>query len=307
MTTHLRIGTRGSKLALWQAEETARLLRAAGYEPELVIVKTTGDKRQDVSLATIGGKGLFIKELEDALERGSIDIAVHSLKDVPSIIPDHFVLAGFLERADPRDAWVHVEGRSLAEMPDGSLIGTSAPRRRAQLINLFPKFRIEDIRGNVDTRINKARDGQYAGIILASAGMTRLGRAAEITSYFSVDEMLPAAGQGIVGIECLATNAFAIEAARAINHAPSALAATCERGVLQKFGEQLDCYSAVAVHCTPDLTIRAFISDYEGTRAIRASRRGSDPAAVIDAVYDDLVAQGAEELLCVSRKTEKSS
>jgi hydroxymethylbilane synthase len=304
MTRTIRIG---SALALWQANETSRRLAAAGYEPELVIVKTTGDKRQDVSLATIGGKGLFIKELEDALERGSIDIAVHSLKDVPSIIPDHFVLAGFLERADPRDAWVHVEGRSLAEMPDGSLIGTSAPRRRAQLINLFPKFRIEDIRGNVDTRINKARDGQYAGIILASAGMTRLGRAAEITSYFSVDEMLPAAGQGIVGIECLATNAFAIEAARAINHAPSALAATCERGVLQKFGEQLDCYSAVAVHCTPDLTIRAFISDYEGTRAIRASRRGSDPAAVIDAVYDDLVAQGAEELLCVSRKTEKSS
>jgi hydroxymethylbilane synthase len=309
MTPKIRLGTRGSALALWQATEAARLLTAAGYEPELTIVKTTGDKRQDVSLATIGGKGLFIKELEDALERGAIDLAVHSLKDVPSLIPDRFLLAGFLERADPRDAWVHVDGKPIAEMPEGSAIGTSAPRRRAQLRALFPQLRIEDIRGNVDTRIGKARDGQYAGIILASAGLTRLGRASEITSHFSVDEMLPAAGQGIVALECLASNAFAIEAARAIDHAPSALAATCERGVLQKFGEQLDCYSAVAVHCTveaPVLHIRAFISDYEGTRAIRASHRGSDPAAVITAVFDDLVAQGAQELLCVSRKTEKS-
>ncbi len=302
----IRIGTRGSALALWQAGETSRRLAAAGRESELVIVKTTGDRRQDVSLATIGGKGLFIKELEDALERGAIDIAVHSLKDVPSIVPEHFLLAGFLERADPRDAWVHAGHKAIADMPDGSVIGTSAPRRRAQLMHLFPKLRIEDIRGNVDTRISKAREGQYAGIILASAGLARLGRAGEITSYFSVDEMLPAAGQGIIAIECLASKEFAIEAARAISHEPSALAATCERGVLQKFGAQLDCYSAVAVHCTPDLSVRAFISDYEGTRAIRASRRGSDPASVINAVFDDLVAQGAEELLCVSRKTEKS-
>jgi len=304
MTRTIRIGTRGSALALWQADETSRRLAAAGYEPELVIVKTTGDKRQDVSLATIGGKGLFIKELEDALERGSIDVAVHSLKDVPSIIPAHFALAGFLERADPRDAWVHVEGKSIAELPDGAVIGTSAPRRRAQLRTLFPELRIEDIRGNVDTRISKARDGRYDGLILASAGMTRLGRASEITSYFSVDEMLPAAGQGIVAIECLASNELAIDAARAIDDERAALAATCERGVLQKFGEQLDCYSSVAVHCTPDLHIRAFISDYEATRAIRASHRGSDPAAVINAVYDDLVAQGAMELLCLSRKAE---
>lgn len=306
MTTRkVRIGTRGSQLALWQANETARRLTTAGYEPELHVVKTTGDKRQDVSLATIGGKGLFIKELEETLERGEVDIAVHSLKDVPSIIPDHFVLAGFLDRADPRDAWVHVDGKPITDMPDGAVIGTSAPRRRTQLMNLFPQFRIEDIRGNVDTRINKARDGQYAGIILASAGMTRLGRASEITSYFPVDEMLPAAGQGIVGIECLGTNEFAQEAARRISHTPSALAARCERGVLQKFGEQLDCYSAVAVHCTvagDEITLRAFFSDYDATRAIRARRSGTDPDAVITAVYDELVAQGAQELLCATRK-----
>jgi hydroxymethylbilane synthase len=263
-----------------------------------------------VSLATIGGKGLFIKELEEALERGVIDIAVHSLKDVPSIIPDQFVLPAFLERADPRDAWIHVDGRAIAEMPVGSLIGTSAPRRRAQLLQLFPDLRIEDIRGNVDTRINKARDGQYAGIILAAAGLTRLGRAGEITSYFSVDDMLPAAGQGIVAIECLASNTSAQEIVASIDHHPSALAARCERGVLQKFGEQLDCYSAVAVHCRvenhqasqPFLSIRAFFSDYAGTRSIRAAQAGTDASTVINAVFDELVAQGAEELLWASRK-----
>jgi hydroxymethylbilane synthase len=283
----VRLGTRGSRLALWQANEAARQLTAAGYRPELVIVKTTGDKRHDVSLATIGGKGLFVKELEEALERGAIDLAVHSLKDVPSIIPEHFLLAGFLERADPRDAWLHPEGTPISEMPEGATIGTSAPRRRAQLAQLFPHLQAEDIRGNVDTRISKAREGRYAGVILASAGLTRLGRENEITSWFTVDEMLPAAGQGIVAIECLRDNARAREIARSVNHEPSEHAALVERGVLQKFGTRLDCYSAVAVHCAQD-GIRAFFSN--GTKSIRA--RGSS----IDAVYEELVAQGAEEL-----------
>jgi hydroxymethylbilane synthase len=281
MTSRIRIGTRGSKLALWQAEETAKRLRGAGYEPELVIVKTTGDKRTDVSLATIGGKGLFIKELEEALEAGRVDVAVHSLKDVPSIIPDHFALAGFLERADPRDAWVHPEGKAIADLPAGSVVGTSAPRRRAQLLELFPQLEIKDIRGNVDTRIDKARRGDYAGVVLASAGLTRLGRDGEITSYFSVDEMIPAAGQGIVVIECLASNESAKAAARAINHAPSETAALRERGVLQKFGTRLDCYSEIAVHATDDGVIRAFFS---GLRV---------QGTTIDRVY--------EELSCVNK------
>ncbi|HYH06917.1 MAG TPA: hydroxymethylbilane synthase [Thermoanaerobaculia bacterium] len=283
----VRIGTRGSQLALWQANETKRRLELAGHEAELHIVKTTGDKRHDVSLATIGGKGLFVKELEEALERGEIDVAVHSLKDVPSLIPGHFVLAGFLERADPRDAWVHVDGKAIHDMPDGAVIGTSAPRRRAQLAMLFPNLVVADIRGNVDTRIHKAREGQYAGIILASAGLTRLGRTGEITSYFSVDEMLPAAGQGIIALECLASNERAMDVARAITHAPSAEAAIAERGILQKFGMRLDCYSAVAAHYS-DATLRAFFSN--GTRSVRA--QGPD----VDTVYIDLVAQGAEEL-----------
>jgi hydroxymethylbilane synthase len=276
MSARIRIGTRGSKLALWQAEEASRLLREAGYEPELVIVKTTGDKRTEVSLASIGGKGLFIKELEEALETGQVDVAVHSLKDVPSIIPEPFVLAGFLERADPRDAWVHPTNTPIAELPAGSVVGTSSPRRRAQLLERFPHLRVEDIRGNVDTRIEKARRGDYAGIVLASAGLTRLGRAAEITSYFSIDEMIPAAGQGIVAIECLAANETAIAAARAITHAPSETAALRERGVLQKFGTRLDCYSEIAVHATDDGAIRAFFS---GVRA---------HGTTIDGVYEGL-------------------
>lgn len=304
MNRTIRIGTRGSQLALWQANETARRLTASGWEPQLHVVKTTGDRRQDVSLATIGGKGLFIKELEEALERREIDLAVHSLKDVPSLIPDHFVLAGFLQRADPRDAWVHPDGKPIGDMPEGARIGTSAPRRRAQLLSLFPHFRIDDIRGNVDTRIDKVRQGEYAGIILASAGLTRLGRAAEVTSYFSVDEMLPACGQGIVGIECLRDDARAQDAARSISHEPSAVAALCERGVLQKFGEQLDCYSAVAVHASStdgELMVSAFFSDLGATRSVRARATGRDPETVIDAVYDELVAQGATELLCAKK------
>lgn len=284
MTAPLRIGTRGSQLALWQASEVKRLLALAGHDAELVIVKTTGDQRQDVSLASIGGKGLFIKELEEALERDAIDLAVHSLKDVPSLIPGQFVLAAFLERADPRDAWVHVDDKPIAHLPLGAVIGTSAPRRRAQLLELFPELHAKDIRGNVDTRLRKAREGQYAGLVLAAAGLTRLGRAHEITSYFSIDEMIPAAGQGIVAIECLASNERARMAARAVNHEETEHAALIERAVLQKFGTRLDCFSAVAVHCSGS-NIHAFVA------GVRAS--GPD----VETVYQQLVARGAERLL----------
>lgn len=293
MTTPIRIGTRGSALALWQANEVARSL---SMESELVIVKTTGDKRQDVPLAAIGGKGLFVKELEEALEDGRIDIAVHSLKDVPSLIPEQFVLAAFLQRADPRDAWIHPHGLSLDALPAGATVATSAPRRRAQLLARRPDLRVEPIRGNVDTRLEKVRSGQYDAIVLAGAGLTRLGRTDVITSFFDVDEMVPAAGQGIVALEILATNMRAHEAARSINHAPSETAALSERGVLQQFGTRLDCYSSVAVHATTGetLSIRAFLSDYDGTRALRASHSGPD---AVTRVAQDLMDQGALELL----------
>jgi hydroxymethylbilane synthase len=297
MSRQIRIGTRGSQLALWQANEVAKHLAEHGYRPEIVTYKTTADKRQDVPLAAIGGKGLWVKELEEALLRRDIDMAVHSLKDVPSIIGDEFVLSAFLERADPRDAWVNLESKPMASLPDGAVVGTSAPRRRAQLRALYPNLRIDDIRGNVDTRINKLRAGLYDGAILASAGLTRLGRSSEITSYFSTDEMLPACGQGIVAIETLRGHSAA---AAAINHAPTQLAAWCERGVLQKFGARLDCYSACAVHATFDdgtITLRAFFGELEGDRSVRVTCSGRDADAVIDDVYRELVERGAMELV----------
>jgi hydroxymethylbilane synthase len=296
MSATIRIGTRGSQLALWQANEVSKQLAQRGHHTEIVPFKTTADKRQDVPLASIGGKGLWVKELEEALLRGDIDMAVHSLKDVPSIIGDEFVLAGFLERADPRDAWIHIEGKAIATLRSG-VVGTSAPRRRAQLRALYPHLRIDDIRGNVDTRINKLGAGLYDGAILAAAGLHRLGRASEITSYFSTDEMLPACGQGIVAIETL-SDSFTV--ASSINHEPTALAARCERGVLQKFGTLLDCYSACAVHATFDddaITIRAFFGELEGDRSIRVTRSGRDADAVIDDVYRELVEKGAMGLV----------
>jgi len=299
MSKSIRIGTRGSQLALWQANEVSNRLREVGYRPEVITIKTTGDKRTDVSLAAIGGKGLFVKELEEALTRGEIDIAVHSLKDVPSIIPDAFVLAGYLDRADARDAWVQLDGKLIADMPPGTVIGTSAPRRRAQLRARFPHLRLEEMRGNVDTRINKLRARLYDGAVLATAGLTRLGRQSEITSRFDVDEMIPAAGQGIVGIEARKDDDVSRAAAASINHAPTESAANIERGVLQKFGEMLDCYSAVAVHASVDttITIRAFFGEIDGDRAIRVKRSGNEPAAVVQAVFDELVDRGAMVLL----------
>jgi hydroxymethylbilane synthase len=299
MTAPLRIGTRGSLLALWQANTVSDLLAESGFRTEIVTIKTTGDKRTDVPLASIGGKGLFIKELEAALHCGEIDLAVHSLKDVPSFIPDEFVLAGFLERGDPRDAWIQLDRAPIEELPSGAAIGTSAPRRRAQLRALYPHLRLEEMRGNVDTRINKLRAGLYDGAILAAAGLRRLGRDSEIVSLFDVDRMTPAAGQGIVGMETLKTNQRAIEAVNSISHAPSARAALCERGVLQKFGQLLDCYSAVAVHATIGevTTIRAFFGELEGEAAVRAFRTGTDDNEVVDATYDELVAGGAIELV----------
>ena len=301
MTKHLRIGTRGSQLALWQANEVSARLSEAGYRPDIKIVKTTGDKRQDVPLSVIGGKGTFIKELEEALLRDEIDLAVHSLKDVPSILDEEkFFLAGFLERADPRDVWVHLDNTPLAALPPAAVVGTGSPRRRAQLAMLYPRLRIEAIRGNVDSRILKIRNGAFDGVVLAAAGLTRLGRERDITSYFSIDDMLPAAGQGIIVLETLRDHALARAAAEEITHLPTSVVAECERGVLAKFGTQLDCHSSIAVHARFELSevvIHAFASNYDGTRAVKALRRGLVPATVVQQVYDDLVAAGAKELL----------
>lgn len=296
----IRLGTRGSPLALWQARETARLLQAAGFDAEVVPIRTTGDVRRDVSLATIGGKGLFVKELEEALDRHTIDLAVHSLKDVPSIVPECFVLAGFLERADPRDAWLQPDGLPFDALPASAVVATSAPRRRAQFLALRPDLRIEPIRGNVETRLAKLRDRACDGLVLARAGVTRLGLTDSITATFSIDEMIPAAGQGIIALEALRSNALAQNAARSIDDARSALAARCERGALQHFGAQLDCTSCIAVHASFEgdgITVRAFVSDLDARTIIRVSQRGTDADTLASSVAHELRLRGAVSLL----------
>jgi len=298
----IRIGTRGSKLALWQANTVSRLLADAGYANEIVQIKTTGDRRTDVSLATIGGKGLFIKEIEEALDAGSVDIAVHSLKDVPSIIPDQFELVAFLPRADARDAWVHPEGTGFSDMKEGSRIGTGSPRRRTQLKQLRPDLEVLEIRGNVDTRLSKVRAGEYDGLLLATAGLVRLGLDEAITGHFSLSEITPAAGQGIVGIEILRARDDLREPLSKINDADAETAARVERGVLGKFGTLLDCYTPIAVHAelTPtSIHCHGFVSTLEGEKAIRVFEEAgrTQVELLVDHVYDALVAKGAIEII----------
>ena len=298
----IRIGTRGSKLALWQANEVSRLLRDAGHENEIVRIKTTGDRRTDVSLATIGGKGLFIKEIEEALADDRVDIAVHSLKDVPSIIPDQFELVAFLSRADARDAWIQPDNRDLEDLPPGARVGTGSPRRRTQLLQLRPDIEVLDVRGNVDTRLEKVRSGEYDGILLAAAGLNRLGLTDAITSHFSLEEITPAAGQGIVGIEVLRKRDDLRDVLDEIGDRDAKVAAETERGVLGRFGTLLDCYTPIAVHADLDgtaINCRAFVSSLDGSVAIRTFESGdqSEHSVLIDRVYQALIDQGAMALV----------
>src|SRR5512138_519863 len=195
------IATRESPLALWQAEHVQALLRGQGAEVTLLGMTTRGDQILDRTLSKVGGKGLFVKELEAALEDGRADLAVHSLKDVPMDLPDGFVLAAVLEREDPRDAFVSPRFATLNDLPHGARVGTSSLRRVVQLANLRPDLRIEPLRGNLDTRLRKLDDGQYDAIVLAAAGLMRLGLGDRIRQRFEPQQMLPAAGQGALGIE----------------------------------------------------------------------------------------------------------
>ncbi len=243
----LSIATRESRLALWQAEHVRELLLADGAGPVLLRGMTTrGDQILDRTLSKVGGKGLFVKELETALERGEAQLAVHSLKDVPMDLPAGFVLAAVLEREDPCDAWVSARFASWADLPLGACLGTSSLRRQVQLLALRPDLRIEPLRGNLDTRLRKLDEGQYDGIVLAAAGLKRLGLAARMRRSFTVDEMLPAAGQGALAIEVLA-DATALRSQLAhLSHAPTWLATHAERAVSRSLGGS--CSVPLAAH-----------------------------------------------------------
>ena len=244
--SNIVIATRESRLALWQAEHVRALLEARGHAVALLGMTTQGDRILDRSLSKVGGKGLFVKELETALEEGRADIAVHSLKDVPMELPAGFALAAVLEREDPRDALVAPRHATLDALPPGAVVGTSSLRRVVLLRALRPDLRIEPLRGNLDTRLRKLDEGQYDAIVLAAAGLKRLGLEARIRAVFEPERMLPAAGQGALGIEIRAGRDDLHEALAPLAHRPSALATAAERAVSRAMGGS--CSMPLAAH-----------------------------------------------------------
>ncbi|HZF84008.1 MAG TPA: hydroxymethylbilane synthase, partial [Burkholderiaceae bacterium] len=229
--THIVIATRESRLALWQAEHVRALLQEQGHTVDLLGMTTTGDQILDRTLSKVGGKGLFVKELEAALHDDRADIAVHSLKDVPMDLPPGFALACVLEREDPRDAFVSSQYASLDVLPEGAVVGTSSLRRTVLLRALRPDLRIEPLRGNLDTRLRKLDEGRYAAIVLAAAGLKRLGLEARIRQCFDAATMLPAAGQGALGIEIRSGRPELVAALAPLAHQPTWLATAAERAV----------------------------------------------------------------------------
>jgi hydroxymethylbilane synthase len=245
--TRLRIATRESRLALWQAEHVQALLQSRfGLQVELLGMTTRGDQILDRALSKVGGKGLFVKELESALEEGRAELAVHSLKDVPMDLPDGFVLAAVLEREDPRDAFVSNKYASMAELPQGAVVGTSSLRRVVQLRNARPDLVVEPLRGNLDTRLRKLDEGLYDAIVLAAAGLKRLGLAERIRAAFETEEMLPCAGQGALGLEIRADHADLAERLASLVHSPTSLAVQAERAVSRALGGS--CSMPLAAH-----------------------------------------------------------
>ena len=297
----IRIATRKSELALWQASYVSQRLESlpAVSAVELVPLSTRGDEVLDRSLQKIGGKGLFIKELESAMQAGDADIAVHSMKDVPADMPDGFCIGAVLERADPSDALVSA-GQTLSELPDGATVGTSSLRRQAQLKALRPDLEIAPLRGNVNTRLGKLDEGQFDAIILASAGLERLGLGDRITEKFSPSQMLPAAAQGVVGIECLGSRDDLLTVLAEIEDPISALTTTAERAVSRAL--DASCQSPVASFAEQDgddLSVQALVASEDGQTVLREAVKGhpSEAVSLGEKAARQLLDAGAGELL----------
>jgi hydroxymethylbilane synthase len=292
----LTIGSRGSQLALWQAHYVAGQLTEAGFETKIEIIKTTGDQLQTASLTQTGGKGLFTKEIEEALLAGQIDLAVHSLKDLPTDSPAGLTIAAVPQRANPFDAIV---GERLADLERGAIVGTSSPRRAAQLRLLRPDLRIRPIRGNVDTRLKKCHAGDFDAILLAAAGLERLGWGDEIAEIFGPEQICPAPGQGALGIQTR-DQGEALNICRLLNHASSNLAVTAERAVLAGLGG--GCQLPVGAFAEIDagtLLISAVVIAPDRPLSIRSQTSGKakDAEDLGRWIADDLLWQGAEEML----------
>lgn len=298
----LRIATRKSALALWQAEHVAALLRGAhpGLEVELVPMSTKGDRIQDRSLAAIGGKGLFIKELEAALEEGRADIAVHSMKDVPGDLPEGLLIAAVLARADPFDALLARGAERIDGLPPGARVGTSSLRRQAQLLAARPDLRIEPLRGNVDTRVRRLDEGGLDAIVLACAGLVRLGWETRITARLDPGVCLPAVGQGIIGIECREDDAHTRSLLQVLNDAPTRIAMDAERAFARRLGGS--CQSPIAAYAVlggEHLTLTGLVAEPDGSRLLRDSITGAagQSRRLGEQLADRVLAAGADTLL----------
>lgn len=306
MSRRLVIGSRGSKLALWQAEQ-ARVRLLALYpevDVSIEIIKTTGDVKTD-PLSVIGGKGVFTKELEDALLDGRIDLAVHSLKDLPTVLPDRLSISAICERDDPRDALVvrddlKARGGSILNLPENAVVGTSSQRRVAQLKSLRSDVVVKDVRGNVDTRLRKLDEGQYDALILASAGLRRLELQSRIDAAISTDEMVPAVGQGAIAIETRADDDFVVEATRGLDHEETRLCCLAERAFLRTLGG--GCQFPIAAHAIIDeeqLRLDGLVATPDGTRILRDRLSGplATPEEIGSSLAAQLIERGANSLL----------
>lgn len=296
--SRLRIGTRGSQLALWQANHIAELLRERGHQVEIEIIKTTGDKITDVALAKVGSKGMFTKEIEEALVENRVDLAVHSLKDLPTELSPKFQIAAVTEREDPRDVFCSARFNSIDQLPQKARIGTSSLRRQAQLKAIRPDLDIQPLRGNVDTRLRKLEENEYDAIILAAAGLNRLGKLSYAKTVISPEIMCPAAGQGALAIEIRAGDAATAESLAFLDDTAARTTTSCERALLTALGGGCQVpIGAFAEICHQCIRLTAVVAHPDGTKVLREFQEGSDPILVGEAVAESLLKNGAKAIL----------
>jgi hydroxymethylbilane synthase len=300
----VRVGTRGSPLALVQSEEVADALRARGAEVELVVIRTSGDRLAQVALADFGGKALFVKEIEEALLAGQVDVGVHSLKDLPSELPDALTLGAFPPREDPRDVLLGRRAGGWSALAPGAVVGTSSPRRRAMVLARRPDLRPEPIRGNVETRLDKLRTGVYDALVVAAAGLRRLGLDPPHATALDPDEFVPAVGQGVLAIEARQADRELLELLRGVDDTRTRLAALAERAFLARLGA--GCHTPVAAHAGLEgetLRLIGVVSSPDGATMLRAVTDGppADGERMGVALAEELLAKGAKAVLDASR------
>jgi hydroxymethylbilane synthase len=294
----LRIGSRGSQLALWQAHHISDLLRAQGHTVELEIIKTTGDKITDVALAKVGTKGMFTKEIEEALVENRVDLAVHSLKDLPTELAADFEIAAITARENPRDVFCSVKFAGIDALPQQANVGTSSLRRQAQLKALRPDLQIHALRGNVDTRLRKLESGDYDAIILAAAGLNRLGKTQLVRQVIPVEIMTPAAGQGALGIEIRNGDVATRALLAFLDDGPARAATTCERSLLNKLGG--GCQVPIGAFAEVNgrrIRLNALVAHPDGNRVLRETREGDDPVRLGEEVGETLLRRGGDVIL----------